>query len=169
MQLRPLAEIAAMLDFYYCLHWHARNAQYHGQMWDRDRSRRRPRASPRARMAVSGRAVGGRGPRRMMRAIVACAIALAVVAAATRGAGAALRPGSPGDGGFALVRSVDGERATIWAVGDGADGGREAARSWLGCAPATSTGCCTSATSTSAAPRATSASTTPRRTARSPA
>jgi hypothetical protein len=34
VQLRPLAEIAAMLDFYYCLHWHARNAQYHGQMWD---------------------------------------------------------------------------------------------------------------------------------------
>lgn len=32
--LRPLHEIAAMLDFYYCLHWHARNAQYHGQMWD---------------------------------------------------------------------------------------------------------------------------------------
>jgi hypothetical protein len=32
--LRPLAEIAAMLDFYYCLHWHARNAQYHGQLWD---------------------------------------------------------------------------------------------------------------------------------------
>ena len=32
--LRPLAELAAMLDFYYCLHWHARNAQYHGQMWD---------------------------------------------------------------------------------------------------------------------------------------
>ena len=32
--LRPLAEIVAMLDFYYCLHWHARNAQYHGQMWD---------------------------------------------------------------------------------------------------------------------------------------
>ena len=23
-----------MLDFYYLLHWHARNAQYHGQMWD---------------------------------------------------------------------------------------------------------------------------------------
>jgi len=32
--LRPLAEIVAMLDFYYCLHWHARNAQYHGQIWD---------------------------------------------------------------------------------------------------------------------------------------
>jgi hypothetical protein len=32
--LRPLAELAAMLDFYYCLHWHARNAQYHGRMWD---------------------------------------------------------------------------------------------------------------------------------------
>ncbi len=32
--LRPLAEIAAMLDLYYCLHWHARNAQYHGQRWD---------------------------------------------------------------------------------------------------------------------------------------
>ncbi|MEA2221133.1 MAG: hypothetical protein QOJ35_3759 [Solirubrobacteraceae bacterium] len=34
VHLRPLAEIAAMLDVYYCLHWHARNAQYHGQMWD---------------------------------------------------------------------------------------------------------------------------------------
>ena len=34
--LRPLAELAAMLDFYYCLHWHARNAQYHGRMWDSD-------------------------------------------------------------------------------------------------------------------------------------
>ncbi len=32
--LRPIAEIAAMLDLYYCLHWHARNAQYHGQRWD---------------------------------------------------------------------------------------------------------------------------------------
>ena len=32
--LRPLDEIAVMLDFYYCLHWHARNAQYHGQRWD---------------------------------------------------------------------------------------------------------------------------------------
>jgi hypothetical protein len=32
--LRGLPEIAAMLDFYYCLHWHARNAQYHGQLWN---------------------------------------------------------------------------------------------------------------------------------------
>ena len=32
--LRPLAEIAPMLDLYYCLHWHARNAQYHGHIWD---------------------------------------------------------------------------------------------------------------------------------------
>ena len=32
--LRPLPEIAAMLDFYYCLHWYARKAQYHGQRWD---------------------------------------------------------------------------------------------------------------------------------------
>ena len=32
--LRPLAEIVAMLDFYYCLHWHARKAQYHGDVWD---------------------------------------------------------------------------------------------------------------------------------------
>jgi len=31
--LRPLPEIVAMLDFYYCLHWHARNAQYHGNAW----------------------------------------------------------------------------------------------------------------------------------------
>jgi hypothetical protein len=34
LRLRPLAEIAAMLDFYYCLHWHARSAQYHGEIWD---------------------------------------------------------------------------------------------------------------------------------------
>jgi hypothetical protein len=34
LRLRPLAEIAAMLDFYYCLHWHARSAQYHGEVWD---------------------------------------------------------------------------------------------------------------------------------------
>jgi len=32
--LRPLAEIVSMLDFYYCLHWVARNAQYHGQPWN---------------------------------------------------------------------------------------------------------------------------------------
>jgi hypothetical protein len=32
--LRPLAQIAAMLDVYYLLHWHARNAQYHGRPWD---------------------------------------------------------------------------------------------------------------------------------------
>nr|MBA3747688.1 DUF4272 domain-containing protein [Solirubrobacterales bacterium] len=32
--LRPLPEIGEMLDFYYCLHWHARNAQYHGNRWD---------------------------------------------------------------------------------------------------------------------------------------
>jgi hypothetical protein len=23
-----------MLDFYYCLHWNARKAQYHGDVWD---------------------------------------------------------------------------------------------------------------------------------------
>lgn len=34
LRLRPLAEIATMLDFYYCLHWHARSAQYHGEVWD---------------------------------------------------------------------------------------------------------------------------------------
>ena len=33
-RLRPLAELAAMLDFYYCLHWHARRAQYHAEVWD---------------------------------------------------------------------------------------------------------------------------------------
>ena len=32
--LRLLEEIAAMLDFYYCLHWHLRDARYHGQIWD---------------------------------------------------------------------------------------------------------------------------------------
>lgn len=34
LRMRPLSEIAAMLDFYYCLHWHARKAQYHGDVWD---------------------------------------------------------------------------------------------------------------------------------------
>jgi hypothetical protein len=34
VRLRPLPEIAAMLDLYYCLHWHARKAQYHGDVWD---------------------------------------------------------------------------------------------------------------------------------------
>ncbi len=34
VRLRPVAELAAMLDFYYCLHWHARRAQYHGELWD---------------------------------------------------------------------------------------------------------------------------------------
>lgn len=33
-RLRPLAELAAMLDLYYLLHWHARRAQYHGDVWD---------------------------------------------------------------------------------------------------------------------------------------
>ena len=34
VRMRPLSAIAAMLDFYYCLHWHARKAQYHGDVWD---------------------------------------------------------------------------------------------------------------------------------------
>jgi len=34
LRMRPLSEIAAMLDFYYCLHWHARKAQYLGDVWD---------------------------------------------------------------------------------------------------------------------------------------
>jgi hypothetical protein len=33
-RLRPLAELAVMLDLYYLLHWHARRAQYHGDVWD---------------------------------------------------------------------------------------------------------------------------------------
>lgn len=33
-RMRPLSEIAAMLDLYYLLHWHARKAQYHGDVWD---------------------------------------------------------------------------------------------------------------------------------------
>lgn len=35
-------------------------------------------------------------------------------------------PSPPGHGGFALARSVPGAQATIWAVGDGADGGSAA-------------------------------------------
>ncbi len=34
LRLRPVGELAAMLDFYYLLHWHARKAQYHGDVWD---------------------------------------------------------------------------------------------------------------------------------------
>jgi hypothetical protein len=34
VRLRPLADLAAMLDLYYLLHWHARRAQYHGDVWD---------------------------------------------------------------------------------------------------------------------------------------
>lgn len=34
LRMRPLSEIAVMLDLYYCLHWHARRAQYHGGAWD---------------------------------------------------------------------------------------------------------------------------------------
>ena len=37
-----------------------------------------------------------------------------------------LSPGPPGEGGFELVRSVPDASATIWAVGDGADGGSAA-------------------------------------------
>jgi hypothetical protein len=50
-------------------------------------------------------------------------VALTIVV--TIAAGAAwyfFAPAPPGEGGFAFVRSVPGERATIWAVGDGADG-----------------------------------------------
>jgi hypothetical protein len=32
--LRPLPELVVMLDFYFCLHWHARTAQYHGSQWN---------------------------------------------------------------------------------------------------------------------------------------
>lgn len=34
VRLRPLGDLAATLDLYYCLHWHARKAQYHGDVWD---------------------------------------------------------------------------------------------------------------------------------------
>ena len=47
---------------------------------------------------------------------------IVAVVGASVGAGAAwyfLAPAPPGAGGFAFVRSVAGERATIWAVGDG--------------------------------------------------
>jgi hypothetical protein len=62
---------------------------------------------------------------RGVRAGVALTIAV-TVAAATGWYFFAPAPG--GEGGFALARSVPGERATLWAVGDGADGG-SAARS----------------------------------------
>jgi hypothetical protein len=58
-------------------------------------------------------------------AAVAIIVLLAIAAAA---GWYFFAPAPPGDGGFAFARSVPGERATIWAVGDGADGG-DAARS----------------------------------------
>jgi len=56
--------------------------------------------------------------------VVVVALTLLVGAGAT--ASYFLQSGPPGSGGFEFVRSVPGERATIWAVGDGADGGRRA-------------------------------------------
>jgi hypothetical protein len=50
------------------------------------------------------------------------AVITVVVAIAAGAAWYFFAPSPPGDGGFAFVRSVPGERATIWAVGDGADG-----------------------------------------------
>ncbi len=67
----------------------------------------------------------------MTRALIACAVALVVVAGATGAMVRHFAPGAPGEGGFPLARSVPGERATIWAVGDGADGG-SAARTLVG-------------------------------------
>jgi len=62
-----------------------------------------------------------------MTASTRAGVAITLLLAA--GAGAlwhVLTPAPAGEGGFAFVRSVPGERATIWAVGDGADGGRAA-------------------------------------------
>ena len=61
----------------------------------------------------------------MTRAGPAVVVAVALVAAA---AWYRFAPAPPGEGGVALVRSLPGERATIWAVGDGADGGGAAKR-----------------------------------------
>lgn len=46
-------------------------------------------------------------------------VALIVLAAAGATAWYFFAPAPPGRGGFAFVRSVPGERATVWAVGDG--------------------------------------------------
>jgi hypothetical protein len=59
------------------------------------------------------------------RAVVAAAIVV-VLAVAAGALWYFFAPAPPGRGGFALVRSVPGERATLWAVGDGADGGSAA-------------------------------------------
>lgn len=64
----------------------------------------------------------------MRRAVIACAVAFVVVGAATWAMVRQFAPGPPGNGGFALVRSLPDAPATIWAVGDGADGGRAAKR-----------------------------------------
>jgi hypothetical protein len=55
----------------------------------------------------------------MMRATIACVVALVVAAVATWAMVRQFAPGPRGEGGFPLARSVPGERATIWAVGDG--------------------------------------------------
>ncbi len=55
----------------------------------------------------------------MMRTIFAYVVTLVVFAVATWAMVRQFAPGPPGEGGFPLARSVPGERATIWAVGDG--------------------------------------------------
>jgi 3',5'-cyclic AMP phosphodiesterase CpdA len=52
-------------------------------------------------------------------------IVVAAAAAIALGERADAPRGSPGSGGSPFVRSVPGDRAVIWAVGDGADGGAE--------------------------------------------
>jgi hypothetical protein len=60
-------------------------------------------------------------------AVIGIVLTIVVAAAVAATAWYFFAPAPPGVGGFPFVRSVPGDEATIWAVGDGADGG-EAAR-----------------------------------------
>ena len=164
--LRPLAELAAMLDFYYCLHWHARNAQYHGQMGI-------PRSPPGSSLSAAARSNGCFKTCRGKRSISARERSL------EGRPGADPRPRHRRGGAVVALprgRATRGRRLRARALGLGragddlgcrrrrrrrqrSQGGRGAHRGGQA-----STGCCTSATSTSAAPRASSAPTTRRRT-----
>src|SRR4051794_2497743 len=62
-------------------------------------------------------------PRRRSVALLLVAL-VAGVAVALVAAVLLPRRGTAADGGYPFVRSVRGAQATVWAVGDGADGGR---------------------------------------------
>ena len=68
--------------------------------------------------------MGGRRPRDLTRRRQLTGLVVAIVlASAAATAWYRFGPAPPGSGGFAFVRSVPGDTATLWAVGDG-DAGR---------------------------------------------